>query len=372
MKGWIKKSIAAAFSAALIGMGAPEASALNVSQDVPPDLTLVAQSDFQWAGLTISPRGRFFVCFPEWGVHPEFKLAELVNGVTVPFPSDEMQGSFANVQSISCDKENMLWVLDAAKVPGEPSAPSAVKLCRVDIDMGTVMDTYTFNADVILPDTYLNDFRIDLDSSTAYITDSGHGGIILLDLSTGESYRALTDIVEVRANLQSIYFPTTGMFSRLEHSDGLELSNDKKTLYFASLGGDRVYGVPTAALKNRALSMDERKKAVREITLDGAPSDGMVIRGDYLYMGDLADEGILELDTTLAGKKEAGAILNLGKDVRWASSFALGLDGSIYFTTSAENYPIDQQKPYELYKMSWTKKSDPMKIKDTPVPFYGN
>ena len=56
---------------------------------------------------------------------------------------------------------------------------------------------------------------------------------------------------------------------------------------------------------------------------------------------------------------EAGAILNLGVDIRWADSFARAADNSIYFTTSAINYPVEQQPPYELYRMIWKDQKEP-------------
>ncbi|MGN0940286.1 MAG: L-dopachrome tautomerase-related protein [Selenomonadaceae bacterium] len=364
-KKFLTKKFAVVAAAAMIGAsgllaGSGVAGAASVSQDVPPTLTLVATSSFQWSGVTVAPSGRIFVCFPTSENSPTFKIAEMVNGITMPFPSDEMQGTFENVQSIYADGENMLWVLD--------SAGARSKLCRVDIEMGTVLDTFTFGADVILPDTYLNDVRIDNAGGTAYLTDSGHGGIIVLDLGSGASYRALSDIPEVRSTLSmGIYFPTTGLYTNVGQTDGLELSKDGKKLYFSAMGAEDLYSIPTAVLKDRTMTMDKKQSALELVTLDGVPSDGMTLRGDFLYMGDLADEGVFEIDLEETNKKEAGAILNLKKDIRWANSFATAPDGKVYFTTSASNYPVDQQQPYELYTLTWDDKNDPIKLRDIPV-----
>lgn len=317
-----------------------------------PAAELVAQSAYQWTGVAVTPTGRIFVCYPTWENHPDFKVAELIGGTPQPILTD---APLVNVQSVVADEEGTLWLLDAAKLPGQDADPKTAKLCRVDPATGEITKTYTFTPETILPDTYLDDVRIDNGSGFAYITDSGHGGIIALDLATGEAWRALTDIPEVRANLQSIYFPHTGLFTKMAHSDGLELSKDKAELYFSALLGDCLYAVKTAALRDRDKTVAERQKAIRWVNIHNLPTDGMVLRNGYLYMGDLADEGVWEFDVEAENTNEAGTILPLKKDFRWVNSFALAPDGSIYFTTSAINYPPEQQPPYELYRLVFPK-----------------
>ena len=92
--------------------------------------------------------------------------------------------------------------------------------------------------------------------------------------------------------------------------------------------------------------------------MQNVPTDGMVFREDALYMGALSSEGIWEFFLDEPNVTEAGAILNLGVDIRWADSFALAADKSLYFTTSALNYPVEQQPPYELYRMVWPEKRE--------------
>lgn len=354
MKKWSRNFIGAA--AFLLGVWTAFFVAAEAAQgggfNDGPTVELVAQSAYQWTGVAVTPAGRIFVCYPTWENHPDFKVAELVGGVPQPFLQD---APLVNVQSVVADETGALWVLDAAKLPGQDADPKAAKLCRVDVASGEIMRTYAFSAAVVLPDTYLNDVRVDNGRGFAYITDSGHGGIIALDLATGEAWRALTDIPEVRANLQSIYFPHTGLFTKMAHSDGLELSKDKSELYFSALGGDCLYAVKTAALRDAKKTVPERQKAIRWVNIHNLPTDGMVLRDGCLYMGDLADEGVWEFDLEAENTNEAGTILPLKKDFRWADSFALAPDGSVYFTTSAINYPPEQQPPYELYRLVFPK-----------------
>ncbi|MBR5909642.1 MAG: hypothetical protein IKZ66_06705 [Schwartzia sp.] len=352
----LKKWLCALLAASMLGAASVAAAKETVSWDDPPQLELMAQSEFQWTGVAVSPANRLFVCFPTWGNHPNFHVGEIMNGAVYPYYEVEDHAGFVCVQSVVADPTNTLWILDTGRRPDGTMDPVGVRLFMVSLSTNQIVRTYTLPSDVVLPDSVMNDVRVDNARSVAYITDSGHGGIIVLDLSTDNAWRALTDIPEVRANLQAIYFPT-GLFTKLAHSDGLELSSDKKLLYFCSLGSDILYSVPTVALLDESLSVEQRQKLVKAVNVKNVPTDGMVLRKGALYMGALSNEGIWEFRLDESNVAEAGAILNFGRDIRWADSFALASDNSVYFTTSSINYPPDQQAPYELYHMIWPEKS---------------
>lgn len=355
LKNWICGALAglSLFGAAMTA----SAAKASVSWDEPPQLTVVAKSSYQWTGVAVSPSGRLFVCFPSWGNHPDYHVGEILSGEVYPYRDLEEHAAFVCVQSLFADATNTLWVLDAGKRTKQDKASAEPRLLMVSLSSNEILRAYNLPPSVALPDSMVTDVRVDNARGVAYITDSGHGGIIVLDLNTGDSWRALTDIPEVRSRLQAIYFPT-GLFSGLADCDGLELSADKKLLYFSSLGGDVLYAVPTAALLDQSLSVAQREKQVKAVNVQNVPTDGMVLREDALYMGALSSEGVWEFFLDEPNVLEAGAILNLGVDIRWADSFALAADNSVYFTTSALNYPVDQQPPYELYHMVWPEKKN--------------
>lgn len=355
LKKWICGALAglSLFSAA----ATVSAAKASVSWEDPPQLTVVAQSSYQWTGVAVTPSGRIFVCFPSWGNHPDYHVGEILNGEVYPYRELEENARFTCVQSVVADASNNLWVLDAGKRTKQDTASAAPRLLMVSLSHNEILRVYDLPADVALPDSMMTDVRVDTARGVAYITDSGHGGVIVLDLNTANSWRALTDIPEVQSRLQAIYFPT-GLFSDLAECDGLELSDDKKLLYFSSLGGDVLYSVPTAALLNENLSVAQRAKEIKAVNVQNVPADGMVLRNNALYMGALSYEGIWEFRLDESNVAEAGAILNLGVDIRWADSFARAADNSLYFTTSALNYPADQQPPYELYHMIWPSRTD--------------
>lgn len=348
MMSWRKYLLGAAIFA-LTAWGGGAAAAGPAAE---PVCELAAQSAYQWTGLAVTPDDRIFVSYPRGANQPPFQLAELAGGQPRPILE---AAPFISVQSIIADEQGRLWVLDAGQDPTQSAMAAAPRLYCVDLAAEEILQTYSFPAQVILADTYLDDLRLDLGKKAVYLTDSGHGGILVLDLNTGEAWRALTDIPEVRANIGSIYFPHTGMFTQMAHSDGLELSADRRELYFSALGGDCLYAVKTAALLDRTKTVQERREAIRWLNINNLPTDGMVLRDGVLYMGNLADEGLWEFELDLENSKEAGRLLNFKKDFRWASAFSLAPDGTIYFITSAVNYPPEQQPPYELYRIRFPK-----------------
>jgi sugar lactone lactonase YvrE len=75
-----------------------------------------------------------------------------------------------------------------------PADGAGPKLVNVDLKTNTnkVSRVIPFGPDIAKSDSYLNDVRVDLrNNDTAYLTDSGMGGIVVLDLSTGAARRPL-------------------------------------------------------------------------------------------------------------------------------------------------------------------------------------
>lgn len=324
------------------------ASLLGSPAQAAPQLTEIAQSDFQWTGVAVSQTGRIFVNYPTWNDYPKaFRVAELVKGQPVPYPNPELNRHFVCVQSVVVDKENQLWILDPAKLKGQPVAASGARLYQVDLANNELRRVYVFPPEAALPQSYLNDVRIDTRRHFAYLTDSSLGGILVLDLDNGDAWRALTDIPEVKANLDAIDFASTGRNTHVSQSDGLELSANGNTLYFTALGGNVLYQVPTEVLRNRGLTVAQRQKAINVLNHRNVPTDGMLLHQGRLYMADLPKEALYVFDL----KTKKGQYLPLSQPIRWADSFAAGPDGNIYFTTSQINYPKEQRVRYGLYRL---------------------
>ncbi|MDU1892555.1 MAG: L-dopachrome tautomerase-related protein [Dysgonomonas sp.] len=310
-------------------------------------LIKVAESDYQWTGIAVSDEGRIFVNYPTWKVPSPFKVAEIVNGKEVPYPSDEANKSFVCVQSVVVDDLNRLWVLDPANPQFNGVVEGGPKLYQIDLKTDKVVKIYSFTDSVYTSTSYLNDVRIDSRNEIAYMTDSKDGGIIVLDLKNESSWRALNNSCPaVLANLDGVNFKSTGKSTGITNSDGLELSSDRKKLYFTALTADILYQIPTSILRDTTLTIDERCMEVSVLNENNVPTDGMILNNNKLYMADLPNEGLWSFD--LATKE--GKTFDFGITIRWADSFATDKDGYIYFTTSQINYPEQERIKYEIFK----------------------
>jgi len=312
-------------------------------------LEVIAESEYQWTGITISKENRIFVCFPTWDIKSPYKVAEIKNGKTTPYPDIESNNNiFTCIQSVIVDKENTLWILDSANPKFKGVNNGGAKLFRVNLQNNKIIKTYTFPNNVAPKDSYLNDLRIDNERGFIYITDSQLGGIVVLNILTGKSWRALDNsIPEVKANLPYINFRSTGKWGNIVNSDGIELINDGNTLIFTALTGNILYKIPTRVLRDTSLSIMDRRKYIIKEYEENVPSDGLILLNDKILMANLPHESIWEYNLN----KRKGRNIVLKERIRWADSFTADKSGNIYFTTSQINYKAEELEHFKIYKM---------------------
>ena len=159
------------------------------------------------SGITVTPGGRTFLCFPRWLDALDITVGELhkSNHDVSAFPNSETNRvdprraieRFFSVQSVVALDDRTLWVLASGRPFYLPAWPGAAKLVEVDIATGELRRAYVFPRDVARFGTYLNDVRLHVradGSGTAFITDSATfatSAIIVLDLASGRSMRRL-------------------------------------------------------------------------------------------------------------------------------------------------------------------------------------
>lgn len=296
-----------------------------------------------------------------------------------------------------------MWILDTGRALTNdsvlvPATPGGPKLVGVSLTNNTVFKTILFPSTVAFADSYLNDVRFDLRKNltasgqgVAYITDSsneGRNGIIIVDLGTGESWRHLTGAMQTRPDPQFVPFVWgTPLYAYngagqpysfiSTGSDGIALSADGSDLYFGAVASDRLYSVPTAALRARdSFSEIKAQQAVVQRGSKGV-SDGFETdtNGEYLSIPSIPD-GILQrqLLTWVPGfiyhgrsEQEAIAFYNPinGTDnmfvrdprINWVDTMATGTDGYLYFTVNqldrnpGFNLGVDRRvRPFALFR----------------------
>jgi sugar lactone lactonase YvrE len=327
-------------------------------------------------GVTVSSTGRIFVNFPQWGDQSPYAVAEVKNGELVPYPDAitsgwnpvHPQATLQSVQSVVVDAKDRLWILDTGAPGFAQPNPQSAKLMAVDLTTDKVVKTISIAAPALLKTTYLNDVRFDLGRGKegfAYITDSsnaGIGGIIVVDLASGKSWRHLTghkstmpdkDFIPVVEGQPLLKRDAAGKTSHLQvASDGIELSPDGTTLYYSPLSSRHLYSVPTALLRNPATPQASLANAVRDLGDKGA-SDGLAIDAKgRVYASDYEHNSIHQLQTD-------GTWRTVAHDPRmlWPDTLSMGPDGYLYFIANQlhrQNWfhaQDERVKPFMLYRV---------------------
>lgn len=359
----MKSPLFFAFALSWCGVGALPAGAA-------PKLTVVAEFPHQQVtGVGASPKsGRVFVNFPRWQEPYEFAVAELSHGRATPYPDAAWNATtgdpakrFVCVQSVVVDDAGHLWVLDPASPGFKGVVPGGAKLVEIDLATNRVLRVYPFGDDIAPKASYLNDVRIDLPHHAAYMTDSGLGAIVVLDLDSGRARRLLADAACTKADPSArlvvdgtpLLDPGTGKTPAL-NSDGIAFDAKRGLLYFHALTARGLYRVATADLRNAALSEPELEKKVAKLA-DTSMPDGMLESPDgSLLLTDLEHNSVDRFDPA------TGRITTVVKDARlqWPDTMAWGPDATLYVTASQIhlmprfNHGVSRQNgPYQVFKL---------------------
>ncbi len=340
-------------------------------------LTVVAEfTDPQVTGVAVAPGGKVFAISPRWDYNPTFPVALVgANNTLAPYPDAgwcmwndsvkaEPQKHWICPQAGYVDKQGMLWIVDPAAPGLKFTVPGGPKLVKTDPKTGQVLQTILFPESVAPRRSYLNDVRIDLQNSYAYLTDSGTGALVVVDLKTTKSRQLLAKQPSTlpdkgfitKAKGKALYDPQgkPGQFK----ADGIALSTDNQYLYYRALSGHSLYRIKTAALRNAALSEAQLSGQVEKLG-DAPACDGMEIDSkNNLYLTGFENGEILR-------RTPAGKIETVVKEARleWPDTFSWDPDGNtMYFTTSAIhktphwNKGVGQpREPFRIYKMALAK-----------------
>lgn len=327
-------------------------------------------------GVTVSREGRIFVNFPRWGDEPEATVAEIVGGELVPYPSREInrldrqapREHLLSVQSVVVDPADRLWILDTGRPRWQEPPPGGPKLVGVDLETDEVERTIELPPDVALPTTYLNDVRFDLrrgEAGMAFITDSSASGpnaIIVVDLATGQAWRALEgdasvepepDFLPIVEGRPLMNRPPDGEPSFMSvGADGIALAAGGERLFYRPLSGRGLFSVSVDALVT-----DRAKLAAAELRSEndiGFASDGLEADASgRIYLTNYEDNAILRWS-------EQTGLETLVHDPRalWPDTLSLGPDGYLYFTANQLHRQPGfhggrdlREKPYVLFRV---------------------
>jgi sugar lactone lactonase YvrE len=293
--------------------------------------------------------GRVFVNFPLWSDDHVLSVAEIIDGKPHAFPDEEWNkpgpaGShFICVQSVVVDDQDNLWIIDPAAPKMQAIVKGGPKLVKVDLLTNKVVQTIPFGEDVAPTKAYLNDVRIDTGAGKAFITDSGKGAIVVVDLATGKARRLLDGhkSTSPESGLKLIVDGRQLLDEQKKSppqiaSDGIALDTKNGYLYYHALTGHTLYRIKTSYLTDESLSAKDLESKVETVAQTPAP-DGMLEAADgSVYLTDLEGGAIVKWDA--ASKKIEPVIAD--KRLLWPDTLSWGPRGDLYVTASQiENMP---------------------------------
>ncbi len=312
-----------------------------------------ANGNFQPTGISVSRSGRFFVNYPRWSDRYLNAVVEIApDGRAKPYPNlawNRWDGKAATagthficVQSVVADGAGSLWVVDAAAPLLGPIVAGGPKLVQIDLTSNRVVRTILVPPAIAHSDSYLNDIRFDLARRTAYLTDSGHPGLIVVDLTSGIAHRALDGdpSVKVAPGVQVVVdgkrLLRNGKPPQF-NADSIALSPDGAYLYYKPVTAIELYRIKTSVL--RASASPAAVAAAVEPYAKTFPTDGlwMTKRGD-LYLSDVTHDAV----TRLTPDRRLERIV-ADRRLQWPDTFSQDPAGGDIFISSSQ---INNSRPY--------------------------
>ena len=338
----------------------PSIDNLNVA------LTPVATSSVLWTGVAVPQDGRVFATFPRMDTDTiPYSLAVVSGAAATPWPNttwntwDPTQNldpktHFISVQGLYLDSNNFLWVLDSASPQMRGVVSNGAKLLKFDPVSGQLVQGIYFDNTVVYPGSYLNDVRVDATKNYAYLSESGQGALIVVNLTTGRARRLLSNDASTKSeNLiltveSRVWRNNSGMLPSV-NVDGIALTPAHDYLYYHATTARGLYRIGTQYLQDETLTASQLASHIEHVA-DTNPSDGMGFdpKGN-LYLTDITENAVQRI--TPDNKTQ---LVAQNTQLKWPDSYGIGAsDGALYVTTSQLHIPRKQRtEPYRLFKLT--------------------
>lgn len=340
---------------------------LSVTAQQPKLQPVYSDDTYQFTGVAVSAKNRVFVTYPRWSDTYKYAVVEVMpDGTSKPYPDaamntwkpgDEGFNKWVCVQTAYVDDDDFLYIVDPAAPKLGKVYGNSAKVVKFNLQTNKIERTYRFPG-TIDNSSYLNDIRVDTKNQVAYLTNSGTGGIAVLNLRTGTSYQVLQNHKSVHPD-PYVKFIIDGKELKKQgqpvafQSDGIALSPDRTYLYYKCIGDKKLFRIKTAALLNTALTGQQLAGEVEDLG-NIANTDGMEFdQKGNLYLGDMVNYCMVQVTPD---RKPHSWIKD--KNLIWPDTYSVSKDGYIYITTSQIHKQPDynngvnkRTSPYMVYKV---------------------
>jgi sugar lactone lactonase YvrE len=315
----------------------------------------VGSTQYQWTGAAVLNDGRIVVNFPLWGASVPKAVALLENGrILTAYPNpvwnqwrvgEAPDSQFVCVQALYVDAKDRLWVLDTGNAHLAGVIAGAAKLVQIDTALDEVVRIIFFGTEITSGNSYLNDIRIDVETEMAYLTDSGIGGLVVLDLESGVARRVLDNHASTHAEDLILNVNGQNLTDTVIHADGIALDASTKMLYYMALCSRHLYAIPLDGLNNALLSEDDLARQIVLVAEPG-PSDGLIFYEGYIWTTAIEENALKKVskegEITLAAQHS---------QLTWPDSYCVDTQGNLFVTTSRIAFPARNRcKIFEVKK----------------------
>ena len=334
-------------------------------------LVEVAQSpEYHCMGIALSKSNRMFAALPRYINDVTLSVAEITSSnILTAFPggrwntfnptssTDNPEERFINVNAVFTDANDNLWVVDIGSV-GSRTYTNGSKLVKISLRSNQVERVY-YTSSLNVPAGFaLNDVRIG--SRHAYLTESGLGSVVIINLENGQVRRVLDEhpstkfaeptVVRMEGR---VILDEQGQPKKM-HNNNLELTPDEKTLYYKPSLSYNWFAIATADLLNESLSPSQLGEKV-STSWKAMPTGGTTMDDQgFIYLMDIERQAIWQQSTVDGSWK----LLVRDERIGWGDASDVSADGYLYVPMSQNNrIPAFNNgtnqvvKPFRVYKI---------------------
>ncbi len=327
-------------------------------------LEIVATLDTAPGNIAVSAEGRIFFTFHPEGRPTGTKLAELVNGQAMAFPSVEFQSQrkgeagFDTPLGVRIDSQGRLWTIDHGM-----HGLHTPRLLAFDIKARTLVHQFDFPAEIAGRGSFFQDLSVDPAGRYIYIADAGvvakRPAIVVYDSVERTAYRRLERhgsvmdkdyLVNAKGHPQSLL---GGLFNVHVALDSIAVDRQGEWLYYGPMAHEDMFRIRTTDLRDRSISELELRRRVEQFGAK-VQTDGISIdTAGNVYLTDI-EHGAIAILTAERQLKT----LFIDPRLRWPDGLSFGPGGFLYISDSdlpdqmmRSRSHMRENAPYFIYRI---------------------
>jgi len=328
-------------------------------------LEKLIQLDYPPGNLAVANNGDVYFNYHPLAKAERFSPATVFkwsNGKVEPFPSIEAQKDFQGTFGMTIDKQNRIWFIEPASLDFKHTRVSAF-----DLSTKKRVEFFEFPEGQA---KFAEDIRVTADGGYVVMPNPGlfsftTSSIVVYSVLNHTFHSIKSDhpcFSPEDWTMQTPYGPDRLVFGLINFEvgiDGIEISEDQKWLYLASMTNSRLCRAPMSVVLNPATTTEALNQSIQDMGKKPL-SDGIAIdRDGRVVITDVEHGSIMAFNPATHQLSKLGG----SKDIVWPDGIVVGGNGDVYFTDSSIPSYLDQlvraptrsklleHRPYFIYRL---------------------